>query len=171
MPSTDPSKTKSSIPKRKSAVLWIATGLGFGFSPFAPGTVGTLWGIPLAWAINQIPFVPAQVAIIVILILVGIPLCTRAAAELNMKDPGPVVWDEIVTVPITFFLIPIELMSNPLVLIAGFVLHRLFDISKAPPARQIERLPNGTGIMLDDVVAGIYSCLSLHLLTHFVLVG
>ena len=171
MTNTPPPESESDRPKKKSLLLWIATGLGFGFSPFAPGTVGTLCGIPLAWGINHIPFVPVQITIIVLLILVGIPMCTRAAAELKMKDPGPVVWDEIVTVPITFFLIPIELMSRPSVLIVGFVLHRLFDISKAPPARQIEQLPGGTGIMLDDVVAGFYSCLSLHLLTRFVLGG
>lgn len=163
--------SNTDVPGRKSWVLWIATGLGFGFSPFAPGTVGTLWGLPLAWAINQVPFVFAQIAIIAFLIVIGIPLCTRAARELNMKDPGPVVWDEIVTVPITFFLVPSELMSRPSVLIAGFVLHRIFDISKCPPARQFERLPDGTGIMLDDVVAGIYSCLALHLLMRLVIAG
>jgi len=56
-------------------------------------------------------------------------------------------------------------------LVAGFILHRVFDISKVPPARQIEKLPDGTGIMLDDVVAGVYSCLALHLLLRLEFLG
>ena len=156
---------------RKSLVLWIATGFGFGFSPFAPGTVGTLWGLPLAWAISLIPSTIGQVIIILGLIAIGIPMCSRAARELQKKDPGSVVWDEIATVPITFFMVPAELMTRPSVLVAGFILHRVFDISKVPPARQIEKLPDGTGIMLDDVVAGVYSCLALHLLLRLEFLG
>ncbi len=156
---------------RKSWVLWIATGFGFGFSPFAPGTVGTLWGLPLAWAISLVPSIIGQAIIIAGLIAIGIPMCTRAARELQKKDPGSVVWDEIATVPITFFLVPTELLTRPSVLIVGFVLHRIFDISKVPPARQIEKLPDGTGIMLDDVVAGVYSCLALHLLLQLDFLG
>ena len=98
-------------------------------------------------------------------------MCTRAARELQKKDPGSVVWDEIATVPITFFLVPTELLMRPSVLIVGFILHRVFDISKVPPARQIEKLPDGTGIMLDDVVAGVYSCLALHLLLRLGFLG
>jgi len=152
--------------QRRSWATWLATGLGVGLAvPFAPGTFGTLWGIPLAFAIQCLPTWYAQVLAIAVLFVLGIPLCTRAARELGMKDPGPVVWDEIVTLPITFFLVPLYSYSIGWLLGVvglGFALHRLFDITKIPPARQLERLPTGLGIMADDLAAGIWSCLALH---------
>ena len=69
--------------------------------------------------------------------------------------------DEIASLPITFFLVPIDSVG---VAAAGFALHRLFDISKPPPIRQIERLPAGLGVMADDWMAGVYSCVALHAL-------
>jgi phosphatidylglycerophosphatase A len=144
--------------------LWIATGLGFGFAPKAPGTVGAVWGIPLAWAVMQIPNILVQIAVLVVLYLVGIPICTLAAKSLGKKDPGEVVWDEIVTVPIAFLFVEPRLMGRPEVLLLGFVLHRLFDISKPPPVRNLERLPDGLGIMTDDVAAAFYACGTMHLL-------
>ena len=157
--------------QRMDWVVLIASGLGLGFSPIAPGTVGTLWGLPLAWGISHIPSLPGQVIVIAVLLAVGVPLCTQAARRLGTKDPGAVVWDEIATVPITFFLVPVESMSRVNVLVAGFVLHRIFDISKLPPVKQLERLPEGLGIMADDVAAAVYSCIALHLLLKFVFVA
>ena len=148
--------------------VWLATGLGLGWSPIAPGTVGTLGGLPLAWAIQHSGPWPLQAGLIVLLGLMGIPLCTHAVRALGRKDPGCVVWDEIASLPITFFLIPAEQMSRPSILAAGFVLHRIFDISKIPPARQFERLPEGLGVMADDWAAGLYSCLALHALLYAV---
>ena len=149
---------------RLGPAVWIATGLGLGFSPWAPGTIGGLWGLPLAWAINQLSSVAVQVVAILLLCVIGIPICQRAAAAIGRKDPGSVVWDEIVGLVITFFLIPAEQMSHVATLVAGFLLFRFFDISKIPPAKQTERFPAGLGIMADDWVAGCYSCLVLHLL-------
>lgn len=148
--------------------LWIGTGLGFGYSPKAPGTVGALWGIPLAWLVMQIPSVYAQIAVLVVLYLVGIPICTSSAHCLGKKDPGEVVWDEIATVPIVFLFVEPRLMSRPEILLLGFALHRVFDISKPPPARQLEKLPDGLGIMSDDVAAGVYGCIAMHLILRFV---
>ena len=100
-----------------------------------------------------------ELAAIVALFVVGVPLCTAAVKRLGgKKDPGCIVFDEIASLPITFFLVP---MTEPLVVLAGFALHRLFDITKPPPARQLESLPDGLGIMADDVIAGIYSNLAL----------
>ena len=144
--------------------VWVATGLGIGFLPWAPGTFGTLWGLPLAWGINQVPSLGLQIAIIVAVCLVGIPICQRGAAALGQKDPGSVVWDEIAAVPITFFMVPAARMSSIGVLFAGFLLFRFFDITKIPPAKQLDRCPGGWGIMADDCVAGVYSCACLHLL-------
>jgi phosphatidylglycerophosphatase A len=147
---------------RYPAVI-IATGFWFGRSPIAPGTVGALWGLPLAWGISFLPNVWLQTVVIAALCLMGIPICTIAARQLGgLKDPGAIVLDEIVSLPITFSFVPHVVLERPLVLLLGFVLHRLFDITKPPPARQLERLPDGLGIMADDWAAGVYSCLALH---------
>jgi len=148
--------------------LWIGTGLGLGFSPKAPGTVGAIWGIPLALLVMKIPSIPGQIATLVALYLIGIPICTSAARTLGKKDPGEVVWDEIATVPIVFLFVEPLLMSRPEILLLGFTLHRLFDISKPPPVRNLEKLPDGLGIMTDDVAAGIYGCLAMHLVLWLV---
>jgi phosphatidylglycerophosphatase A len=101
-----------------------------------------------------------QLAIVAAICVAGIPLCTSAARRLGgRKDPGSIVFDEIASVPITFFLIP---LNTPWIVVAGFLLHRLFDITKPPPARALERLPEGLGIMADDWIAGLYSNLALH---------
>ena len=142
------------------AATFFATGFGVGFFPFAPGTVGALWGLPLAWGLQRLP-VGAQIAGIVALCLVGIPLCTAAARHLGRKDPGSIVIDEIVSLPIAFF--PLIDVANWKIALSGFVLHRLFDISKPPPARQLERLPEGFGIMADDWAAAVYANLALRL--------
>jgi phosphatidylglycerophosphatase A len=137
-----------------------ATGLGVGFFPAMPGTIGALWGLPLTWGLQCVSL-PIQAALIAFLFLVSIPICTRAARYLGgLKDPGCIVLDEIISLPIVFFLIP---MDNWKVAAAGFVLHRIFDITKPPPARQLERLPEGLGIMADDIAAAVYANLSLRL--------
>jgi len=144
-------------------LVWLATGAWLGLVPWAPGTVGALWGLPLAWGISRIPHLSLQVLVILALCIGGIPLCTRAARTLGQKDPGAVVWDEIASLPIVFFLVDPQLVSRPSVLATGFVLHRVFDIAKPPPIRRLERLPEGLGVMADDWVAAAYASLVLHL--------
>ena len=92
------------------------------------------------------------VAMIAVICTASIPVCTRATRALGgKKDPGAIVLDEIASLPITFFLVE---MTSASVVVAGFALHRLFDITKPPPARQFERLPDGLGVMADDWAAG-----------------
>ena len=163
-------KDAQSQPSRFSPILLLATGLGIGYSPVMPGTVGALWGLPLAWAITLIPAAGAlpawafQAGAILLGLVVGIPLCTAAANQIGKKDPSAVVYDEIATMPIVYFLLPTADLTRPWVWVAGFLLHRFFDILKPPPCRQLERLPSGLGIMSDDVVAAVYACGVLHLL-------
>ena len=158
--SSEPLPT-SRNPLRLGLAVWLATGFWIGFIPFAPGTWGTLWGIPLAWGVSQLPNLWMQAAVIAAVCGAGIPICTIAARRLGgRKDPGAIVLDEIASLPITFLMAPLE----PVVIVAGFLLHRFFDILKPQPARALERLPDGFGIMADDWIAGIYSNLALHLL-------
>jgi phosphatidylglycerophosphatase A len=138
----------------------LATGLGVGFLPFGSGTAGAaVWGVPLALAVDHLP-ASFRAVLIVVLALVGVPLCTLAARRLSRgKDPSAIVLDEIISVPMTFFLVPLD---GLVVLAVGFGLNRVVDILKPPPARALERLPEGFGIMADDWIAGLYSCLALH---------
>ena len=145
----------------------LATGFWVGLIPFAPGTLGSLWGLLAAVAITQIPNIAGQATVILAICLLGIPLCSAAAQRLGKKDPGQVVWDEIASMPITFFLVSPHHMTQPIVLAAGFGLNRLFDITKPWPINRLETLPGGLGIMADDWAAGVYSCVILHLLLSF----
>lgn len=144
--------------------VFVATGGWVGFAPFSPGTVGALWGLPLAWGVDQLPAVWLQMLVIVAICLAGVPICDVAARQLgNLKDPGCICYDEFASMTITFFLVP---TNSPANLVVGFLLHRVFDITKPPPARQLERLPGGWGINLDDWAAGAYSCTTMHLLIY-----
>ncbi|MBL8829139.1 MAG: phosphatidylglycerophosphatase A [Planctomycetaceae bacterium] len=152
----------ASQPLLDRLAVFIATGCGLGRIPFAPGTFGTLGGIPLAWAIGKLPGQAWQALAVLAVCAVGIPICTRAVRALGRgKDPGSIVWDEIASLPITYWGLPLD---DGRVIVAGFVLHRLFDITKPPPARQLERLPDGLGIMADDWIAGLYSHVALRLI-------
>jgi phosphatidylglycerophosphatase A len=135
----------------------MATGLGLGLISPAPGTIGSLvWGMPLAWAVGQLTGIGWQAAAILFLNLVGVPLATKAGRALGgAKDNQAIVWDEIATVPLVFLFVP---LTNWKVAVIGYALHRLLDITKPPPARQLERLPEGLGVMADDWMAGVYAC-------------
>lgn len=143
-------------------VLLVATCGGVGRVPRAPGTFGSLVGLPLSLATGAVATwlaarlgggLPAtagiEAALIAALFLAGIPICTRAARLLGGKDPGPVVLDEACAVPLVLLVVP-PAARGPAALAAAFVLFRLFDILKPPPVRQLERLPGGLGIMADD---------------------
>jgi phosphatidylglycerophosphatase A len=98
-----------------------------------------------------------QIGAIVAAVVIGIPIATAAGRELGgKKDNQAIIWDEIATTPIVFLLVP---LANWKVAALGFLCHRLFDITKPPPARQLEVLPDGLGVMADDCAAGIYACL------------
>jgi len=144
------------------ASVWLATGGGVGLVSPAPGTVGGLWGLPLAWAISLLGPTSAQCFGIVIVGLVGVALCSRAVRALGgKKDPGAIVMDEIAALPIVYLGVG---EKNLVVWLAGWVLFRLFDITKPFPARELEQLPAGWGIMADDWMAAVYACLSLNVL-------
>jgi phosphatidylglycerophosphatase A len=142
------------------AAVWLATGLGIGLVTPAPGTVAGLWGVPLAAAVATLPPWGPQIIVIGLLALVAVPVCQAAANAMGAThDPGAIVLDEIVALPIAF--VGVQGVSWP-ILIAGYLLFRLCDICKPGLARSAEKLPGGWGIVADDCVAAVMACLLLH---------
>lgn len=129
---------------------WIAFGFGSGLVRRAPGTAGTVAAIPLYLLLSLLAW-PFYVGILVLLILVGIWACERAARDLGSKDPSAIVWDEWVGFLVTMVAAP----SGWWWVFAGFLLFRLFDIWKPWPVSVADRrVSGGLGIMLDDLIAG-----------------
>ncbi|MCC7300835.1 MAG: phosphatidylglycerophosphatase A [Verrucomicrobia bacterium] len=144
---------------------FIATGFGFGFSRFMPGTVGTLWGIPLSWAVMQLPTTALQIVACLALTLLAVPICGAAERQLGKgSDPGCIVADEYLTLPICYLGLPF----TPWVVLSGFVFHRIFDITKPPPIRQLQNLDGGIGIVIDDFLAALLALAANHLLFRFI---
>ncbi len=140
----------------------LALGFGTGLAPVAPGTFGTLIGVLLYLPLQQLPWF-AYLALILVLLLIGIPLCQRTAGRLGVHDHPAIVWDEVVGFLITMTLAP---AGWPWI-VAGFVLFRIFDILKPWPIRSLDRkVGGGLGIMVDDVAAGVYAGASLYLLVQ-----
>ena len=140
---------------------FLAFGFGAGLAPKAPGTFGTLVALPV-YLLLQLPASDLFYLIaVVIMALVGIPICGRTAKDIGVHDHGGIVWDEI-----TGFLIAlIALPAHWLIVILAFALFRLFDILKPWPISWLDKnVQGGPGIMLDDIVAGLFSCAILHLL-------
>ncbi|MBT8046353.1 MAG: phosphatidylglycerophosphatase A [Pontiella sp.] len=143
----------------KSLIKWIAVGFGTGWSPVMPGTVGTLVGLPLAWGVMQVPNIAVQAAICIVLTLLAIPICGVAEKMIGGKDPGCIVADEYLTLPIT-----VIGLASPWALLSGFVLHRIFDITKPPPIKQLQHIHGGFGITIDDFLAALIALGLNHLI-------
>jgi phosphatidylglycerophosphatase A len=152
----------------KRVAVALATGFGLGLSPVASGTVGSLLGVPLAYAVAPLTW-PGQAAAVTLMILAAIPVCHTAERVFGKKDDGRVVADEYVTLPLC--LIGIPWTANLWLLPVAFVVHRVLDIWKPAPARQMQQIPGGPGIVLDDVVSSLYGLGIMHALwwaiTHY----
>lgn len=141
----------------KPITLAIATGMGTGYSPVAPGTAGSLLGLPLAYLLARLGH-PWHPILIGLLFIVGVWASGRAEEHFGQKDPGKIVIDEVVGILITLYLVPV----TPLYFALGFVLFRIFDISKPFPVSRIDAgIKGGWGIMLDDVAAAVYANICL----------
>jgi phosphatidylglycerophosphatase A len=121
-----------------------------------------LWAA-LAYGLAPSLRTPVAIALALLVTLIGIPAATRVARASGLKDPQFVVIDEVAGQLITLIAVPLAWKT----FVAGFILFRGFDIVKPPPVRQLERLAEGTGIVLDDVAAGLYGLIVMHLLLHF----
>ncbi len=143
--------------RRLSIIL--STGLGIGYIPFAPGTFGTLWGVLIYYLIQPRLSILWFIGLIGF-ILIAIYLSAEAEKGLGEHDSSKIVIDEVVGYLVAVFALPFTTLN----LILSFVLFRAFDILKPFPIRRIDqRLPGGWGVVLDDVMAGIFANLVLQL--------
>jgi phosphatidylglycerophosphatase A len=143
--------------KRRGAVFVCTFGY-VGFFPVAPGTAGSAAGLIVYLMFRWLGIPHFELPLIVVLFALGLFYGAASEQALGGVDPGPVVIDEVMGMLMTLFLIPVNWMG----MIAGFLLFRVFDILKPYPARRLERLPGGLGIMSDDLIAAVYANLTLH---------
>jgi phosphatidylglycerophosphatase A len=150
------------IPIREKLVLLSASGACAGYFPLFPGTIGTLVAIPFSLALNHLANFSLALAgvTLVAAVFCAIWLASKASEILRQKDPGVIVIDEIAGFLLANFAAP----NRSSVLLAGFMLFRFFDITKIFPASRLEKLPGGAGIVLDDIMAGVYTLAIVQLL-------
>ena len=146
------------------AALLVATGFGLGLSPFASGSAGALLGVVLAMLLSHAG-VAWQIAAAAALSVAAVPFCSLAERHFGKKDDGRIVADEYMTFPICMIGLP----ALPWVLGMAFVTNRIMDVIKPPPARGLQRLQGGWGIVIDDVFAALYSLALNHALYRLIL--
>ena len=161
------SSTESASPRAPLWATLIATFFGVGRLRPGPGTWGSaatvvLWAA-LAHVLAPGLRTPVVCALAILITLIGIPTATQVARSSGSKDPQFVVIDEAAGQLIALIAVPLAWKN----FVAGLILFRAFDIVKPPPVRQLERLPGGAGIVLDDVAAGIYALVGMQLLLRF----
>lgn len=142
---------------------FLATGFGSGLCPFAPGTVGTLVSLLLFVFIQNTGW--PLFTLIAAGFLIGIWVCERTSEKLGVHDHGGIVWDEFIGMWITLLWVPLSLTT----IVIAFGLFRLFDIVKPWPIAYLDkRVHGGVGIMIDDVIAGIFANICLQLILRFI---
>lgn len=141
----------------------VALGFGAGLSPLAPGTVGTLVALPIAWLLNAYGGTSAWIVAIVVVVAVGTWSAHVTARDLGVADPGSIVIDEIAAFLVVLFFTG----GHPLREAVAFALFRAFDILKPPPIRAIDRtVKHAIGVMGDDLVAAGYTLMALAVATR-----
>lgn len=153
-----------------TAPVWatlIATVFGVGRLRPGPGTWGSAVTVLFWWVLTQTTrpawHTLSAIFLAIVVVGIGIPAAAQVSRATGSKDPQFIVIDEVAGQLIAFIAVPASWKS----LLLGFILFRGFDIVKPPPVRNLERLPEGYGIVIDDVGAGIYACLVMHALLHF----
>jgi phosphatidylglycerophosphatase A len=145
----------------RAVAVAIATAGYAGRFPIAPGTVGSAVGL-MVWTAARVAGagLVGELALVAGLLAVGAWAATECERALGVTDPGPVVIDEVMGMVLTMVAAPLSWPAA----VAGFLLFRVFDIVKPPPARRLERLHGGLGIMADDFAAGVYAWVALQAL-------
>lgn len=147
-------------------VHFLAFGFGVGLSPIAPGTLGSVWGVLLAWLTASWAW-QFEFALAAGLCLVGVWICGVSSKKLGVPDHSGIVWDEIAGAYLIFLPLPRDMWW----LLAGFVVFRVLDIVKPWPIRELDhRLHGGLGIMLDDVVAALIGAAALALAANLLMI-
>jgi phosphatidylglycerophosphatase A len=164
---TTATSTERAITKAPAWAWVVGTFFGTGFGRPGPGTWASV-ATTLLWVglarYAEPASLPAYASITAVVVtLLGIPAATRVARAVGKGDPSQVVIDEVAGQMIAFIAVPLHWRC----LLAGLILFRAFDITKPFPLRRLELLPEGTGIMLDDVGAGLYALAVMQLLLHF----
>jgi len=141
-------------------IQFLALGFGSGLAPKAPGTFGTLAAVPLFLLMSGLS--PLIYGLLVFSIcLAGIYICGKAASDVGVHDHGAIVWDEFAGFFITMFMVPVSWQS----VLVGFILFRIFDIAKPWPISLADKkLTGGFGIMFDDILAGLFALIIMHLI-------
>jgi len=154
---------------------WLVTFFGAGKSPIAPGTVGSL-AAAILLALLQLQFrtpLSFTVVLLTVMILAGIGsvvLAPWAITHYGRKDPGAFVLDEVAGVALTMLFLPVLHGRQELWVVAtAFLAFRIFDVSKPPPCHQLEKLPAGWGILMDDLMAAVYANVLAQIVTRFFL--
>ena len=146
----------------KNPVHFLALGFGSGLAPKAPGTFGTLAALPLVWLLASYTSFGLYFIITCLVCLAGIWICDLTAKDMQVHDDASIVWDEVAGMLITMLAVPISWQT----LLVGFLLFRFFDILKPWPISYLDKqVHGGFGIMIDDVLAGVFAlaCLQLAL--------
>ena len=145
-------------------VHFLALGFGSGLAPKAPGTFGTIAAIPLVCVLAYSTSLSGYILVTLVASIVGIWLCGKTAKDMMVHDDSSIVWDEIAGLLITMIAVPLSWQT----LLLGFVLFRLFDILKPWPISYLDaRVHGGFGIMIDDVLAGFFALILMHLTLYF----
>ena len=140
-------------------IQFLAFGFGSGLAPRAPGTFGTLAAVPIYWLVADWSLLEYSALILVSAVL-GIWICGAASRQLNVHDHPGIVWDEFVGYWITMWAVPVDWVW----ILAGFVAFRVFDIAKPWPINVLDKkVAGGFGIMIDDILAGVMACVTLHI--------
>lgn len=154
--------TEKNLPEQcsyRKLVLFLSSNAGLGYAPFAPGTFGTLAGIPVFYYLSCFSW-PLQLLTLTAILFLSFWACDVAGKIYDEADDGRIVIDELIGYLITTAFLP---FSWP-VAILGFIWFRIFDIIKPPPASWFDReMKNGLGVTLDDVMAGIYAAIALRI--------
>ena len=147
----------------KHFILMFATGFGAGYSPIAPGTLGTLLAIPIYYFLSEMSSPLYELTLITFFFLSSW-ISGRAQQYFGKTDDQRIVIDEMMGFFITMLWVP----KTPLFILAGFILFRFFDILKPFPIRRFEKARGGFGVVLDDVMAGVYANIILHVLYNII---
>lgn len=150
-------------PNLRNPIHLLAFGLGSGCAPKAPGTFGTLAAIPFWWLLLQdVPLVP-YICVLIAGFAFGVYLCEQTSKDLGIHDHGGIVWDEWIGLWVTYLALPNGIEW----IIIGFALFRFFDIIKPWPIKWLdEKVHGGFGIMIDDVLAGIFALACVQILAY-----